>query len=107
MTGVGGKLIVQCISLGLAKGVSTADLVGDLTIRGTSKSVRMPVEVSGPIQDPWGNTRMGISGTLTIDRTDFGLNYNNMLEAGGLVVGKDVTIQIDVELVASAEEAEE
>lgn len=76
--------------------------VGDLTIKGNTKSVHMPVEISGPIQDPWGNTRMGVSGRLTIDRTDFGLNYNRMLEVGGLVVGKEVEIEIDVELVKAA-----
>lgn len=73
--------------------------VGDLTIRGVTKSVRMPIEVSGPIEDPWGNTRLGVSGRLTIDRTDFGLNYNRALEAGGLVVGRDISIEIDVELL--------
>lgn len=76
-------------------------IVGDLTIRDTTKEVIMPVEVAGPIQDPWGNTRMGVSGELTIDRTEFGLSYNNTLETGGLVVGHDVKIQIDVELVQS------
>ena len=75
--------------------------VGDLTIRDVTQSVRMPIEVSGPIVDPWGNTRMGVSGRLTIDRTEFGLSYNRLLEAGGLVVGKEVDIQIDVELVKS------
>ena len=77
-------------------------VVGDLTIKGVTKSVRMPVEIAGPIEDPWGNTRLGVSGTLTIDRTDFGLNYNRLLEAGGLVVGKDVTIEIDIELMRGA-----
>lgn len=73
--------------------------VGDLTIRGVTKPVRMPIEVAGPIQDPWGNTRLGVSGRLTIDRTDFGLNYNRALEAGGLVVGREVDVEIDVELI--------
>ncbi len=73
--------------------------VGELTIRGTSRSVRMPVEIAGPVEDPWGNTRLGVSGRLTIDRTDYGLNYNRALEAGGLVVAKEVEIEIDVELV--------
>ena len=76
-------------------------IVGDLTIRGTTKEVMMPVEVAGPIQDPWGNTRMGVSGELTIDRMEFGLSYSDALETGGLVVGKEVKIQIDVELVQS------
>ncbi len=73
--------------------------VGDLTIRDVTRSVRMPIEVSGPIQDPWGNTRLGVSGSLTIDRTEFGLTWNQALETGGLVVAKDVEIEIDVELV--------
>ncbi len=73
--------------------------VGDLTMRGITKSVRMPIEVNGPVQDPWGNTRLGVSGRLSIDRTEFGLTYNRALEAGGLVVGKEVDIEIDVELV--------
>lgn len=78
-------------------------VVGDLTIKGTTQSVRMPVELSGPIKDPWGNTRLGVSGRLTIDRTDFGLTYDRLLEAGGLVVGKEVKIEIDVELMRRGE----
>lgn len=74
-------------------------VVGDLTIKGNTQSVRMPVEVAGPVQDPWGNQRLGVSGRLTIDRTEYGLTYNRLLEAGGLVVGKEVDIEIDVELM--------
>ena len=76
--------------------------VGDLTIRGNTKSVRMPIEVNGPVTDPWGNFRLGVSGRVTIDRTEFGLTYSRALETGGLVVGKDVEIEIDVELVKQA-----
>jgi len=54
---------------------------------------------SAPVKDPWGSTRIGISATTRIDRKDFGLTWNAALEAGGIMVGHDVTITLDVEFV--------
>jgi polyisoprenoid-binding protein YceI len=54
---------------------------------------------SAPSKDPWGNTRIGLSATTKINRKDFGLNWNAALEAGGFLVGDEVTITLDVEFV--------
>jgi polyisoprenoid-binding protein YceI len=59
-------------------------------------------EVSEPAKDPWGNTRIGLSATAKINRKDFGLTWNARLEAGGVLVGEDVTITLDVELIKAA-----
>jgi polyisoprenoid-binding protein YceI len=76
-------------------------LHGDLTIRGTTKPVVLDVAegVQGPLKNPWGMTVVGASATTKINRKDFGLNWNAALEAGGFLVGDDVKITIDVELV--------
>ena len=73
---------------------------GDLTIHGVTKKVAFTVE--GPTQpgkDPWGNTRIGWSATTRINRRDFGLHWNAALETGGILVGDEVTITLDVEAV--------
>lgn len=74
-------------------------LVGDLTIKGVTKSVSLDSDgFQPPQQDPWGNTKSGISASTTIDRKDWGLTYNKALETGGVVIGDEVHIQLDVEL---------
>jgi polyisoprenoid-binding protein YceI len=73
---------------------------GDLTMHGVTRKVTFSVE--GPTaaaQDPWGNTRIGLSATTKVDRKDFGLVWNAALETGGILVGDDVTITLDVEFV--------
>jgi polyisoprenoid-binding protein YceI len=75
-------------------------LIGDLTIHGTTREVTL--EVDGPtpeLNDPWGNVRRGFSATTTINRKDFGVVWNNTLKTGEAVVGDNVKIQIDLELV--------
>lgn len=72
-------------------------ITGDLTIRGTTKSVVLDAKNNGTITDPWGNTRTGWTASTKINRFDFGLAWNKAIEAGGLVVGKDVTISINAE----------
>ena len=75
-------------------------VAGDLTIRGVTRSVVFNVEgPSTPINDPWGNTRMGLSATTKINRKDFGLTWNSALETGGILVGDDITITLDVQFV--------
>ena len=63
------------------------------------KIIAKKLKFNGIVQDPWGNTRAGFSASTKIDRQDFGLSWNNALEAGGLVVGNDVKINIEIELV--------
>ncbi len=73
---------------------------GQLTIRGVRRPVTFAVEgPTAPARDPWGNTRIGLSATARINRKDFGLNWNAALEAGGFLVGEEVTITLDVEFV--------
>lgn len=71
---------------------------GDLTIRGTTRSVELKVTAEGSGRDPWGNDRAGFSGSLKIDRRDFGLTWNQALEAGGVMVSNEVKLTVDTEL---------
>jgi polyisoprenoid-binding protein YceI len=73
---------------------------GDLTIRGVTRKVIFSVEgPTPPTPDPWGNTRVAVSATTRINRKDFGLTWNAALETGGILVGDEVTITLDVEFV--------
>lgn len=75
-------------------------VVGDLTIHGVTKQVALEMESpTQEIKDPWGNTKIAVSGTTKIKRKDFGLTWNAALEAGGVLVGDDVTITLDVQFV--------
>ena len=71
---------------------------GDLTIRGVSRKVAVEGP-SAPGKDPWGNTRIGLSAKTKINRKDFGLTWNSALETGGILVGDEVTITLDVEAI--------
>jgi polyisoprenoid-binding protein YceI len=73
--------------------------VGDLTIRGVTREVGLHATAEGRGKDPWGGERAGFSATTKIRRSDFGLTWNQLLETGGVAVGDDVKISIDVELV--------
>lgn len=74
-------------------------LVGDLTIHGVAREVALDVASEGRVKDPWGNERAGFTATTKIKRSEFGLTWNQALETGGVLVGDDVKISIDVELV--------
>ena len=75
-------------------------LIGDLTIRDVTREVTLDVTNEGSTMDPWGNSRMGFSAKGKIDRRDFGLTWNQALEAGGFVVGDEIKIAIDAEFTA-------
>lgn len=77
-------------------------LTGDLTIRDVTRQIVLDVTNEGSVRDPWGNSRIGFSARTKIDRRDFGLTWNQALEAGGLVVGDEIKISVDVELTAVA-----
>jgi polyisoprenoid-binding protein YceI len=75
-------------------------VAGDLTIHGVTRSVVFAVEgPTAPGKDPWGNTRIGLSATTKINRKDYGLTWNAALETGGILVGDEVTITLDVQFV--------
>jgi polyisoprenoid-binding protein YceI len=73
-------------------------VIGDLTIHGVTREVALDVVSFGRTTDPWGNDKAGFGATAKIKRSDYGLTWNAALEAGGVVVGDDVKIAIDVEL---------
>lgn len=75
------------------------EVVGDLTIHGVTKETVLKVSPFSPeVKDPWGNLKVGTSARATVNRKDFGLSWNKALEAGGLLVGEEVEILLDVEL---------
>lgn len=85
-------------------GEDTARLRGDLTIRGETRPVNIDVEYAGMAKSPWGTTSAGFSARASLNREEWGLTWNQALETGGWLVGKDVDIFIDVELIKQAEE---
>lgn len=75
-------------------------VIGDLTLRGVTREVVLDVQGSPvPIKDPRGNLRVGGQATTTINRADFGITYNSPLETGGVVIGEEVAVTIDIEMV--------
>jgi polyisoprenoid-binding protein YceI len=76
---------------------------GELTLHGVTKTVSFNVEgPSAPGKDPWGNTRIGISATAKVNRKDFGLTWNSPLETGGVLVGDEVTLTLEVQFIKAA-----
>ena len=82
----------------LSKSGDDYTLAGDLTIRGVTKPVTLDVEFGGIAKDPWGNTKAGFEITGKIARKDWGLNWNTPLEAGGMLVGEEVKLSLNVQL---------
>jgi polyisoprenoid-binding protein YceI len=81
-------------------GEGELSVAGDLTIHGITRNVVFTVEGPTPqAKDPWGNTRLGLSATTKINRKDFGLTWNAALETGGILVGEEVTITLDVQFI--------
>lgn len=72
-------------------------LTGDLTLHGITKPVKLDVEFGGLAKDPWGNTKTGLSATGKINRKDWGLNWNSALETGGVLVGEEVKLNIELQ----------
>ena len=84
-----------------------AKLHGDLSIRGVTRPVVLDVEFAGQAKSPWGTTSFGFNGTTVINRKDWGLEWNKTLETGGWLVGDEITVEIELELVKVAEEVKE
>ncbi len=72
-------------------------ITGDLTIKGVTKEVSIPVVINGPVKNPFGGEAIGLSGQLTINRQDYGVTFNKALDNGGLMLGNEVTININLE----------
>lgn len=76
-------------------------LTGDLTMRGVTKEIQLDVKMNGIVKDPWGNTKAGFKITGELNRFDYGLKWNTLMEAGGAVVGQEVNLNINIELAKS------
>jgi polyisoprenoid-binding protein YceI len=83
-------------------GAGKLRVFGDLTIRDVTREVILDAETSGRAKDPWGNERIGFAAKTSIDRKDYGLAWNQLLEAGGVLVGDRVDIELDVQAVNAA-----
>ncbi len=80
-------------------------VTGDLTIRGVTKPVTVDFTLTGPVTDTFGNQRIGLEGTTKINRKDWGVSWNAPLEAGGLLVSDEITLEFDVSAVKETEDA--
>jgi polyisoprenoid-binding protein YceI len=80
-------------------GENAYTITGNLTMHGVTKPVVLNAEYKGQIKDPYGNTKAGFKASTSLDRYDYNLQWNTTLEAGGLLVGKTVTIEINLELL--------
>ena len=76
-------------------------LTGKLTIKDVTKDVSAPLMVQGPIKDPWGNDRIHFNATFSINRQDYGITWNKIMDNGGVVVGNQVDIDIDIEAISA------
>jgi polyisoprenoid-binding protein YceI len=82
-------------------------VTGNLTMRGVTKKVTLPVEYLGTVKDPWGNDKAGFTLTTTLNRKDYGINWNKALDNGGVLVSEDVTVTINLETAKSKAVAKE
>jgi len=80
-------------------------VTGDLTIKGVTRPLVFELEYTGAAVDPYGNQRIGFEGTTVVNRKDWGVNWNAALEAGGVLVGENVTLELDVSAIRSADAA--
>ena len=74
-------------------------VTGDLTVRGTTRTIAFDLAYTGAAVDPFGNTRIGLEGSVTVNRKDFGLNWNAALDTGGVLVSEKVTLEFDVSAI--------
>jgi len=85
----------------IKQGDERFDVEGTLTIRDIARVVTLPVSFLGAAKDPWGNSRIGFEAEVSVNRKDFGLNWNAALETGGFLVGDEVKISLSVQAVAT------
>jgi len=83
-------------------GEGDVEITGDLTIKGTTKSVTVPFDFEGVATDPFGNQRAGFEGKTVINRTDYGVNFNAALETGGVLVSEKITLEFEISAIKNA-----
>jgi polyisoprenoid-binding protein YceI len=88
---------ITFVSTTVAEKGDAVVITGDLTIHGVTKSVDVTYDFLGVSQDPWGNSKVGFEGSTKISRKDFGLTWNAALETGGVLVGDEIKLNLDVE----------
>ncbi len=88
-----------------AAGKDRYDVIGTLTMHGVSKEVTLPVQYLGVGKDPWGNEKAGFSADVTLNRKDFGITWNKTLDSGGVLLGDDVWVSINLEAAKKKEAA--
>jgi len=91
------EITFKSTSIKPSKTKNVYDVTGDLTMRGVTKRVTLPVEFLGFQKDPWGNERAGFALETTLNRKDYGINWNKALDNGGFLVGDDVKVSINLE----------
>ena len=93
---------ITFVSTGVQSQGDALTITGDLTIRGTTKSIVLVGEATGEGKDPWGNQRLGFSAQTKLSRKAFGLVWNQLLETGGAVVGDEIEVDLEVEVMRPA-----
>ncbi len=76
--------------------------LGDFTLRGVTKQIELPFTILGKIKDPWGNTRLGVEASISINRFDYGVKWDNKIADGSLIVSDTVDITLTIEAIAAA-----
>jgi polyisoprenoid-binding protein YceI len=82
-------------------GANDFEVTGNLTIKGVTQAITIPLEFQGSAKDPYGNLRVGFEGSVAISRKDFGVTYNAALETGGVLIGDKVVLEFDVSAIKS------
>ena len=99
--------VIFFASNGVERSGTDLRVLGALTIRGLTRNVALLVEHLGSTRDPWGNERLAFAARTTIERSDFGLLWNQVLDSGGVLVGDKIEIEFDIEAVPAQQVAAE
>jgi polyisoprenoid-binding protein YceI len=95
--------LISFVSTSFSKvDADTFAVTGDLTIKGVTKSITFNLEFTGEAVDPWGNQRVGFEGKMSVNRSDWGVNFNAALEAGGVLVSEKVTLEFEISAIRQA-----
>lgn len=95
--------LITFVSTSVAASGDEFSVTGDLTIKGVTKPVTVVFEYTGTAVDPFGNTRLGLEGSTTVNRKDWGITWNAALDAGGVLVGEKVTLEFEVSAIRVAD----